>query len=204
MKENDGSTEERIKTAAKKVFLEKGFDGTKTRDIAQEAGINTALLNYYFRSKEKLFNAIVEDACNTFYEVVMAVTNDKMLTFEGKLYKLVEKDIDNLIKNPLLPLFIHTEGQRNPTEFMKKYNLSSFITSEFVAQLNEKIAKGEFRPINPYQFMTSIVGMTIMPFLNKELMKAAGFMTEEIWLQMVQEKKKLIPEIILAYLKSRD
>ncbi len=203
MKVGDISTEERIKEAAKKVFLEKGFDGTKTRDIAQEAGINTALLNYYFRSKEKLFEAIFYEATNNFYEAIFQVINDKMLTFEGKLYKMIERDIDNLLANPLLPIFIHTESSRNPEGFTKKHDLASFFTSDFVAQLNEKIAKGEFRPIHPFHLMTSVVGMVLMPFLNKKLMTSASFFTEDVWTNMVQEKKKLIPEIMLTYLRSK-
>ena len=59
-KEPNLSTEEKIKAAARKVFMEKGYGASRTRDIAEEAGINLALLNYYFRSKEKLFNEIIQ------------------------------------------------------------------------------------------------------------------------------------------------
>ena len=55
----DSSTEEKIKAAARKVFTRKGFAATRTRDISEEAGINLALLNYYFRSKEKLFDLVM-------------------------------------------------------------------------------------------------------------------------------------------------
>ena len=76
--ENALTTEEKIRQAATKVFLEKGFDGTTTRDIAAEAGINLALLNYYFRSKQKLFDSVFEEMIQLFFEGVGTVLSQPM------------------------------------------------------------------------------------------------------------------------------
>ena len=79
----DPSTEEKIKNAARIIFHQKGYAGTKTRDIAEEAGINLALLNYYFRSKEKLFGIIMVESLQSFRLSMMDVI--KLNSFVNKL-----------------------------------------------------------------------------------------------------------------------
>ena len=105
----DNNTEARIKEAARIVFLNKGFAATRTRDIAEEADINLALLNYYFRSKQKLFNLIMLDALKIFLSSIYDVINDTQLTFEEKLVSISSSYIDTLLVNPEIPLFILSE-----------------------------------------------------------------------------------------------
>ena len=87
----DQSTEEKIKAAAKKVFMTKGFDGCSVRDIAKEVGSNVALLNYYFRSKEKLFELIFEGAMSDFLQSMIAVFSSD-LTLKEKVEQLIDKE----------------------------------------------------------------------------------------------------------------
>ncbi|MGN6539204.1 MAG: TetR/AcrR family transcriptional regulator, partial [Ginsengibacter sp.] len=82
--EKDTSTEEKIKEAARKVFMEKGFAATRTRDIAEESGINLALLNYYFRSKEKLFHEVMSEKIQQFFGVLFPIINDSSTKLETK------------------------------------------------------------------------------------------------------------------------
>ena len=77
----DSSTEEKIKIAARHVFHIKGYAGTRTRDIAEEAGINLALLNYYFRSKEKLFEIVMMETLRDFLQSLTSVFNDMESSF---------------------------------------------------------------------------------------------------------------------------
>ena len=108
-KKIDTSTEEKIIEAARKVFLEKGYAATRTRDIAEEAGINLALLNYYFRSKEKLFQLVMVENLQQLFSVVLPIVNNDELTLEQKLETLAENYIDLLIDNSDLPIFILSE-----------------------------------------------------------------------------------------------
>eukprot|EP01136_Pigoraptor_vietnamica_P030532 Opistho-1_new@89922 len=85
------SAEDRIKEAAIKVFLEKGFDGTTTRDIAKEAGLNSALMNYYFRSKEKLFLAVFEEMFELFFQGIIEIFN-KPDSLEDKISNMIDYD----------------------------------------------------------------------------------------------------------------
>src|SRR4051812_42533624 len=103
----DVSTEEKIKAAAKKLFTQKGFAATKTRDIAEEAGINLALLNYYFRSKQKLFEIVMRENVILFIGgMIDSIKTNQHLSFEKKLEILIDSYIDTLLANPDLPFFI--------------------------------------------------------------------------------------------------
>src|SRR5579872_3088525 len=112
----EASAEEKIKEAAKKLFTQKGFAATRTRDIAEEAGINLALLNYYFRSKQKLFDLIMMENFRQFLGGISANFTDDTLTMEEKVQKVVNGYIDFLTEFPDLPLFILNEIQGNPSQ----------------------------------------------------------------------------------------
>ena len=105
----EASTEEKIKEAARRVFTEKGYSGTRTRDIAQEAGINLALLNYYFRSKQKLFEEIMLEKVIKLFGGLSTVFYNSDSSLEEKLDEVAELYIDMLLKNPLLPTFVLSE-----------------------------------------------------------------------------------------------
>src|ERR1700678_2054851 len=107
--EISASTEEKIKEAARRVFTRKGYSGTRTRDIAEESGYNLALINYYFRSKEKLFDIIMLEHMQTFIHSVMGIVNDSTTSLNEKIASLIAHYIDMLIKNPDLPIFVLSE-----------------------------------------------------------------------------------------------
>src|SRR4051812_36042236 len=105
----DLSTEEKIQKAARKVFTQKGYAATRTRDIAEEAGINLALLIYYFRSKEKLFEIIMLEKMQKFFSVLLPIINNTATTLENKIDGIASNYIDLLTANEDLPLFILSE-----------------------------------------------------------------------------------------------
>src|SRR5216684_17159 len=118
----DLSTEEKIKAAAKKLFTQKGFAATRTRDIAEEAGINLALLNYYFRSKEKLFDIIMMENFRQFIQGIAMNVFDEKTSIGEKIEKLVIAYIDFLTLNPYLPIFILNEINGNPSKIAEQIN----------------------------------------------------------------------------------
>src|ERR1700739_4991345 len=107
-KKIDGA-EEKIISAARKLFTEKGFDAVKTRDIAAEAGINLALLNYYFRSKEKLFEIVMIENFERFIEQLIPVLSDEGSSIDEIVTHATARYIEMLRKNPDLPFFIMNE-----------------------------------------------------------------------------------------------
>src|SRR6188474_52868 len=110
----DINTEEKIKNAARAVFHKKGFAAARTRDIAEEAGINLALLNYYFRSKEKLFELIMLENIQQFVRGVKEIIMEEDTELRDKIERISSFYIDMLIRNPDLPLFILSELRANP------------------------------------------------------------------------------------------
>ena len=91
MTEKEISTEEKILEAASKVFTEKGFAGTRTRDIAEHAGINLALLNYYFRSKEKLFEQVMKAKCQIIELSGHALSLEDMIAIDEFVQELLNR-----------------------------------------------------------------------------------------------------------------
>src|SRR5580658_9522093 len=117
------STEQRIKEAATKLFTHKGFAATRTRDIADEAGINLALLNYYFRSKQKLFDLVMMENFQQFIKGITVNFLDETMTFDQRIERIVAAYVDMLTRLPDLPMFILNEIRGNPSKIAAKLNM---------------------------------------------------------------------------------
>jgi AcrR family transcriptional regulator len=191
------STEEKIKAAASLVFTKKGYAATRTRDIAEEAGMNLALLNYYFRSKEKLFEIVMLEKMTKFFGVVWQVLESKDMTLEVKTASIVANYIDLLNENPDLPLFILSEIRMNPAQFASRLPLSKVIESDFVKQIKKK------RPdLHPIQFLMNLLGLVVFPFVMKPVLEQSGLLTEKAFLSQMILRKEMIPKWVKAFLKT--
>ncbi len=133
-KPKDISTEEKIKAAARKIFTKKGYSATRTRDIAEEAGINLALLNYYFRSKEKLFDLVMLENFGQFIHGVRALFNDQDSSLEQKIEALVDFYISQLILNPDLPMFVLNEIRSDPKKLQARGLLRDILRKSVLMQ----------------------------------------------------------------------
>jgi AcrR family transcriptional regulator len=192
------STEEKIKAAAQRVFMKKGFAATRTRDIAQEAGINLALLNYYFRSKEKLFDIIMLEKLAKFFGGVAPVLNETETSLEQKIILLSNNYIDLLIANPELPIFILSEVRTHPERFVSKIPVARVVDSHFIKQLQER------KPdVHPLHFLMNILGLSVFPFIMKPVFHASGILNEKSFIARMEERKMLIPKWINAMLKHK-
>lgn len=191
----DTSTEEKIRIAARKIFQQKGYATTRTRDIAAEAGINLALLNYYFRKKEKLFEIIMFETVSDFWEVFTNVVNDKETTFERKIELFVENYTNLFTEKPDIPLFFLIEMRNNPEDLLKIIlRQKLLINSIFIQQFNEKVANGEIKNTNPVNFLVNITALTIFPVILKPFISEFASISEQQFNEIMQERKKLIPE----------
>ena len=203
-KEIDQSTEEKIKAAAYKLFTQKGYAGTRTRDIAEEAGINLALLNYYFRSKEKLFDLIMADNMKQFMFGIFAIANDEKTGYEDKITLIVNAYIDMLTVQPDMPIFVLSEIRYDPSGLVEKMKLDSAVMhSHLIKQLKQAIETGEIEPVNPLHILMNILGLTIFPFIGSPVLKKIGGMTDDQFTEMMQERKKMIPVWIKEILKRK-
>ncbi|MBI3232840.1 MAG: TetR/AcrR family transcriptional regulator [Bacteroidetes bacterium] len=198
----DISTEEKIKNAARSIFHKKGFAATRTRDIAEEAGINLALLNYYFRSKEKLFDIIMLESLQSFIKSIKEVFNNENTSLEAKVEILVSTYIDGLTEHPDIPLFILSELRRNPDELVKKINLREVLMkSYFIKQLRQDIQEGKIAPVNPIHFIMNLLGMTVFPFVASPMLRSLSGTSQADFDELMQERKTFIPMWIKGMMK---
>ena len=196
------SPEEKIKAAARKLFTQKGFAATKTRDIAEEAGMNLAMLNYYFRSKEKLFDMIMLENLQAFIKSVMMIVNDKNTSLEEKIEVIVGGYIDMLIRQPDLPLFILTELRSNPHKLVEKMGARDVISKSYlIKQYNGAVLAGKIKPIHPVQFIANLMGLTVFPFVASPILMNLGGFTSVEYREIIEERKKLIPEWLRSMMK---
>jgi len=199
IKTETDTTEEKIKEAARKVFMKKGYAATRTRDIAEEAGINLALLNYYFRSKEKLFNHVMKEKMQQFFGVLLPVINDPSTKLEIKIELIVSNYIDTLSENPDLPLFVLSEMKDDADHLPDILPVEKLTPKvSFIKQLQEK------RPdIHPAHFLMNILGMTLFPFIARPAFGVIGILNKNDFKTIIEERKKLIPVWVKAALKAR-
>jgi AcrR family transcriptional regulator len=195
----DRSTEEKIKEAARTVFTRKGFAATRTRDIAEEAGLNLALLNYYFRSKEKLFEIVMLEKMQVFFGFIGPIIYDESTTLEMKVEGIVSRYIDMLQENPDIPFFIMGEARNNPAIVANSMPRKDFLrNSFFIKQLKEKKPDQD-----PYQFLLSMLGMIIFPFLMKPVFQKITDTDDPKFRQMMKARRELIPVWCRAILKAK-
>jgi len=201
--ETNASTEEKIKEAARRVFTRKGYAATRTRDIAEESGYNLALINYYFRSKEKLFDIIMLDNLHLFIHSVMAIVNDPATTLQEKIEILISHYIDMLIKNPDIPIFVLSEINANPAKLASKLGFSKVQHGNIylVKQWNELAATKNAPKINPLHIIMNVLSMTIFPFVASPLLRNRTGISIEEFNKLMEERKKLIPVWINTLMK---
>jgi AcrR family transcriptional regulator len=193
------ATEDKIKDAARKVFMRKGFSATRTRDIAEEAGINLALLNYYFRSKQKLFEVVMLEKMKKLLGNLLPVMNDADTSLERKIELIVDNYIEALSENPNLPIFVLNELRKKNIKLMPNIPSDKAITqSSFLKQLKKRRSD-----VNPLQFLIAMLGMTIFPFVARPMMMHTGILNDKSFRTLMQERKKLIPIWMKAILKSK-
>ena len=191
---SETSTEDKIKNAAQVVFHKKGFAAARTRDIAEEAGINLALLNYYFRSKEKLFNIVMLETFQNFFASIFLVFNDDITSLDEKIEKFASHYIDLLFQEPEIPLFIMSEIRNNPVELMQKTGIEKAVfDSVFVQQYKKGVKEGIIKDQRFEHFMMNFMGLIVFPFIAKPLFKELIGLNEEQFNNIIKERKALIP-----------
>jgi len=189
----DVSTEEKIKQAARRLFTEKGFDAVKTRDIAEEAGINLALLNYYFRSKQKLFDIIMIENFDDFVQQLVPILGDENLSLEEILTKVTGSYIDMLKHNPDLPFFIMNEMRSDSTKLQYVRDKMTDVRAGFLKRVEKTLVKKKISRAHIGHMMMNFMGLIIFPFVAQPIvMKVNGFSKKEFD-ALMEERKKLVP-----------
>ena len=198
--EQDISTEEKIKAAASKLFTEKGFDAVRTRDIAEEAGINLALLNYYFRSKEKLFELIMRENFHQFIEQLIPIMGSEELPLEQILTQVSANYIDLLKTNPDLPFFIITEirkGNRKPAILKERMTK---VRNAFIKRIEQTVVGRKMTPSEKSHMMMNFMSLILFPFIAQPVLMEVNKLTQKDFDKLMDERKKLVPIWISTFL----
>jgi TetR/AcrR family transcriptional regulator len=201
VKLKEQSTQGKILAAAKKVFQAKSMAGARMQDIADEAGINKALLHYYFSTKQKLFEMIFKGAITEFFPKITAAF-EADIGLSDKIEYFCREYIDMMLRNPYLPMFVISELNRQPERFAKKMwknRQSPFPV--FVALIQTEIDKKRIRAVNPAHLFINMLSMCIFPFLAKPLWMAAVKMDESAFAHFMEERKIVIPKLIIESIK---
>ena len=203
MTEKDKQTEEKIFEAATEVFIEKGLDGSRMQDIADRAGMNKSLLHYYYRSKDRLFNAVFEMIAMQMMKKFAPVF-DENTSLEDKIRFFFRQHISFLQKNPRLPAFLLNEINRNPArikKFLANVNIES-IWSMLYAQHKEEFDRYNITRDSIPQIMTTLVAISVFPFAAKKLIEG---IFEKIGLDFndyLEERKTFAADFVISALKN--
>ena len=204
MELKEKNTEEKILEAAKSAFMKHGLYGAKMQDIANEAGINKALLHYYFRNKEKLFDEVFEGALSKYFEQ-MLVFSDTSIPVIERLFIYVDNIIDFFSEYPQMSMFIIKEISINPELFyIKVQNIKKDKGVHLIALLNEGMQNKEIPEIDPTVLMMNIHSLCAYPFLASPIFKAieksSGISFED---EENQKLKNSVKEFISFKLKTK-
>ncbi len=196
------NTEGKILEAAKGVFVRRGFEGTRMQEIADEAGINKALLHYYYRSKEKLFFVIFDELLGK-----LTGTINELLNSSDDIFELIDKFVDFytefLKKNPHMPIFIMNEIYQNPERMKERLSKSASFPkpTEFLMKFTKQIENGEIKPINPIYFILNMISMCIFPFMARPLIQTVFQVGDPMFDFMLDDRKQFIKETLINSIK---
>lgn len=204
MKEEEINTEQAILKAAEREFFTKGFAGSKTTEIAKAAGVTHAMLHYYFRTKENLFNKVFQEKSALLAYSFRSLVDDD-LPFFDKIKAGIELHFDILAQNPKLPLFIFKEilGNEQREDTCREVILPNIsVTLEKITEAVEKeIEKGTIRPVNPIDLMMSIISLNMFVFVAEPMIKLIINGGDAQYKALLERRKKENVEIILSRLR---
>ena len=191
------NTEQKIFDAATELFMEKGVDRTSVRDIASKAGINLALMNYYFRSKENLFDAIFTNLVTENTRELLKILDSDM-GLEEKIRSYVNAYIDMLTANPLLVPFFMAIIHRSQEKITQMKVISNLYgTEKFSQQIVDEGKNGTIRRTDPSHFFVDMISMITFPFAIRPLIMDRNEMSDEEFNEFIQERKEHVTEVLL-------
>ena len=163
------SKEQQILAAAELEFLTRGYDGARTTSIAQAAGVTHAMLHYYFRTKEQLFERIVDEKFETMSHSMFAIMGDPSLPIVERIKGGIAAHFDFIAANPLLPRFVINEIISRPERYDVLYKRVGAIIDNVYrglqSEINRSAERGEIERVDIKMLFISIMSLNIFTFL---------------------------------------
>lgn len=200
----DSTTEEKILIAAEKLFYERGYAMTHTTDIARLAGCNQALVHYYFRSKERLFDHFFENKVRLFLTVFLSEGNEEK-SFQDKLKKKIEAHFEILRTNPRLPFLLFNEISTNPKRMEKIKESIGDIPKQLLhnldKELNDLYNQGKIQKIAAIDLILSVVSMNAIIFIADPIIRVMTNCNEKEFSEILKRRSEENTKTILARLQ---
>ncbi len=208
-REREPATEQRILDAARTVFLRRGTAGARMQEIAREARVNQALLHYYFRSKERLSAAVLQQvASRIFPALVQTLGGD--LSLDEKVERLVTIYLDTLSQNLFVPGYLLSEAHHDPDRVRRLLagaigtdpkSVAPMLINNLERQINERVQKGTMRPIKAQQFIINLISLCVFPFAARPMLSIVFGMDDAAFMRFVEQRKKDLPDFFRSAIR---
>jgi TetR/AcrR family transcriptional regulator len=196
----DADTEERILAAAHAVFVRRGTHGARMQEIADEAGVNKALLHYYFRSKERLAEAVFARAAGQLLPRVFPILGSDA-PLEAKIAEFVEAEMEFVTAHPYLPGYVLGEASFNPEMIRRVLAGRRPPLERLQAQLDAEARAGRMRPIAAEQLMVNLVALLFFPFIARPVLGIILGMDDAAFRAFLDERRRYLAGFVLNALR---
>src|SRR5687767_6319977 len=204
----DSETERKILDAARNVFIRRGTAGARMQEIAEEAGVNQALLHYYFRTKERLAATVFRESAARLLPAVMGVFSSNA-PLEKKIEQFVHVYIDTVRRSPFLPGYVVSEMHHHPERLRAMLDSAGVDAAPIVDGLLKKLAselsvladRGEIRPIPADQFLLNVIGLVVIPFVARPALGFVLGLDDAQFNKLLDERRVMLPALILNSLR---
>jgi TetR/AcrR family transcriptional regulator len=205
--ERDRGTEQRILDAANAVFLRRGTAGARMEEIAREADVNQALLHYYFRTKDRLAEAVFRRAAQQLLPSLIEILSSP-IDLEQKVARVVQLELDHLLRTPNLPGYLLSELHHNPERARQFISAITGIVPEEARpkvltalrqQIEERVQAGTMVPIAPEQFVVNLISLCIFPFAARPMLLVLLGVDQAGFTRFIEERRRqLVPFFLRA------
>ena len=200
----DKDTEQRILEAARTVFLRDGTAGARMQEIAREAGVNQALLHYYFRSKERLSAAVFQQVASRIFPALVQTLGANS-SLDEKIDALIGVYLDNLSANPFVPGYLISELHHHPQRVQQLLSIAIGAEPQTVMlpllknlekQIDEQVRAGAMRRIQPQHLVINIVSLCIFPFAARPMLSFAFGLDDAAFARFISQRRKELPDFV--------
>lgn len=208
-KQLEPSTEAKILDAARRVFTRSGTSGARVQDIAAEAGVNQALIHYYFGSKDALAERVFRESAQMLVRAFTPRLRPEM-TLEELIREFVTGYIDAVRQAPFIPGYVLSEAQQHPERLeglvrAATGNLPSEVAGMALPLIQrllaEEVKAGRMRPTPPAQLLVNVMALAVFPFLARPVLGAALGFDDARFQQFLDERREELPRFILNALR---
>lgn len=186
-------TEQKIVASAEKLFYQRGKAGASMQEIADDAGINRTLLNYYFRTKDQLFEAVFRRALTRFVPNLAAMLQSDM-SFEEYVPRLIETIIDTMLEHPQIPIFVLQELSSNPDRMPQMIREMGIDPEVAIRKMNREAFIEKTGVEDPRQLIISLLALCIFPFAARSVITEILYQGDDAsYIEAMKERKSLLP-----------